>query len=319
MKTDKEYPATHSMSTAWYCVDEDGNVGIVDIHDYGPIPDECENEKAVNEIFWHDFSSESEDGVRDLNLSSEQIAPLLMALTASDEWVTEEFKCRVIDPMTNKETLEIETDVSNDSWFEVIIKIDMTKLPVLLQAATLDKNDHEVVCLSREEGLFFVSFAYNKEGVELLEKNQVVIAKYKAPYYDGIYIDDEESESKMKEEENNRFPVFIYNEEWMPDEGPAKRMSNPDKPMKINQLPEELREKVKILKIKFKETECLQLAEHIPVYVDSICVSNAEDERWKQISSSKNERVYYGEETGRILTKEELDELGKKWNEKENQ
>ena len=26
MITDKEYPATHSMSTAWYCVDEDGNV-----------------------------------------------------------------------------------------------------------------------------------------------------------------------------------------------------------------------------------------------------------------------------------------------------
>ena len=44
MKIDKEYPATHSMSTAWYCVDEEGNVGIVDIHDNGPIPneDECE-------------------------------------------------------------------------------------------------------------------------------------------------------------------------------------------------------------------------------------------------------------------------------------
>ena len=33
MKTNKEYPATHSMSTAWYCVDEDGNVGIFDIDD----------------------------------------------------------------------------------------------------------------------------------------------------------------------------------------------------------------------------------------------------------------------------------------------
>lgn len=27
MKTDKEYPATHSMATAWYCVDEDGIYG----------------------------------------------------------------------------------------------------------------------------------------------------------------------------------------------------------------------------------------------------------------------------------------------------
>ena len=33
MITDKEYPATHSMATSWYCVDEDGNVGIFDIDD----------------------------------------------------------------------------------------------------------------------------------------------------------------------------------------------------------------------------------------------------------------------------------------------
>lgn len=33
MKLFKEYPATHSMSTAWYCVDEDGNVWIFDIED----------------------------------------------------------------------------------------------------------------------------------------------------------------------------------------------------------------------------------------------------------------------------------------------
>ena len=38
MKQFKEYPATHSMSTAWYCVDEDGNVGIFDIDDNGPVP-----------------------------------------------------------------------------------------------------------------------------------------------------------------------------------------------------------------------------------------------------------------------------------------
>lgn len=310
MIKDKEYPATHSMSTAWYCVDEDGNVGIVDIHDYGPIPDECENEKEVNDMFWYDFSSEGSDGVRDLNLTPEQIAPLLMPLTASDEWVTEEYKCGEYDPMTGKETTEIETYVTNDSWYEIIIKIDMSKLPILLQAAAMDED--KVVCLSRKEGLFFVSFSCNRDGVELLEKNQVVIARYKAPNYDGVFLDDELSEIKMKEEGNRRFPVFIYNEEWMPDEGPAKRMSNPEHPMKIEQLPKILRDKATQLPIKFKDKETLQLAEHIPVYIDSICVSNWY-ERWKVIRSSNNETVYCGEESGRILTKDELDELGKQW------
>ena len=299
MKIDKEYPATHSMSTAWYCVDEDGNVGIVDIHDYGPIPNGTENDLEVNEIFWQVFSSKSNDGIKDLNLTEEQIVPLLMPIDSPDEW--------------EEHVFENEKYFYNHSWSEVIIKIDMTKLPILIQAYSIEEHVDDIVCISRKEGLFFVSFSHNKRGVELLEQNDVVLAKYKAPRYDGVYIDDEETEIIVKEEENHRLPIFIYNEEWMPDEGPAKRMSKPDKPMKINQLPEKLRGNVKTLKIKFNETECLQLAEHIPVYVDSVCVSNAEDERWMQISSSKNERVYYGEETGRILTNEELDKLGKKW------
>lgn len=29
MKTDKEYPATHSSDTAWFCVDMDGNVAVL--------------------------------------------------------------------------------------------------------------------------------------------------------------------------------------------------------------------------------------------------------------------------------------------------
>ena len=36
MKTTKEYPATHSMSTAWYIVDDEGNVGILDYNENQP-------------------------------------------------------------------------------------------------------------------------------------------------------------------------------------------------------------------------------------------------------------------------------------------
>lgn len=38
MKTDKEYPATHSMSTAWYMVDDEGNIGIMEYNENGPVP-----------------------------------------------------------------------------------------------------------------------------------------------------------------------------------------------------------------------------------------------------------------------------------------
>ena len=56
MKTNKEYPATHSMSTAWYCVDEDGNVGIFDIEDNGPVPVGGYTQDGVEDVFWEDFS-----------------------------------------------------------------------------------------------------------------------------------------------------------------------------------------------------------------------------------------------------------------------
>lgn len=34
----KEYPATHSMWTAWFAIDEDGNVAIMECDDNGPAP-----------------------------------------------------------------------------------------------------------------------------------------------------------------------------------------------------------------------------------------------------------------------------------------
>ena len=50
MLIDEEYPATHSMSTSWYIVDEEGNVGIMDFNANGPVPwgtDETVSEDLV--------------------------------------------------------------------------------------------------------------------------------------------------------------------------------------------------------------------------------------------------------------------------------
>lgn len=52
MITDKEYPATHSMSTAWYMVDADGNVGLMAFDDNGPVPefDHVEPDLCVSDM-----------------------------------------------------------------------------------------------------------------------------------------------------------------------------------------------------------------------------------------------------------------------------
>ncbi len=306
MIIDKEYPATHSMSTAWYCVDEDGNVGIFDICDYGPVPDGTDGDGNVNDMLWRDLSSKGEDGVRDLNLTMEQISPMLMPLEEPDKW---EERCS-----------EDESWVRNDSWYEVIIKIDMNKLPILIEAVSMGEDDCKKVCLSRKEGYFFVDLAYNKRGVELLEKHHVVTEKYKAPQYKDIWEDDDEElddedvwgekeDPKIQEEENHRLPIFIYQEEYCPYDGPAKRMSLPKHPMKKSQLPQEIRNEITQLPLKFKDAEKIQLAEYVPVYVELVREEYVGGERWHELPSSKGETIYYGEESERVLSKEEFEKL----------
>lgn len=295
MQTNKEYPATHSMDTAWYCVDEEGNVGLFAIEENGPIPEEYEMGLEVNDVFWHDFSIVNKDGVRDLNLSLEQITPMLLPVTTPDNWKKVRFK--------------EDSWIHNESWDEVIIKIDMTKLSILLEAASKDKDKYNLVCLSRKEGYFFVQFAFNKEGVELLEKYNVVLARYKAPVYGDLEYSDE---TEQQADINNHFPIFVYQEPFNPREGPAKRMTNPATPLKMAQLPKAIRERITKLPLKFRETEFIQIAEYVPVEVDSTSI-DVGGESWLEIRSSNNEIVYLGGESDKILTKEELDELSKRW------
>ena len=48
MLLDKEYPATHSMSTAWYMVDDDDNVAIIEYNENGPVPWDVPGEEGIS-------------------------------------------------------------------------------------------------------------------------------------------------------------------------------------------------------------------------------------------------------------------------------
>ena len=115
MKIDKEYPATHSMSTAWYCVDEDGNVGIFDIDDNGPVPLVGEqNVEFVDDAIWDEFPSEPIGHIRHFPLTSEQISSLLLPVSSDDNY------------------WEFEHGFwSNYFWSEIIVRIDVSKYNLL--------------------------------------------------------------------------------------------------------------------------------------------------------------------------------------------
>ena len=85
MRIEKEYPATHSMATTWYCVDEDGNVGIFDIDDNGPVPVGEYKQNCVEEVFYEDFSHDDPQ-YKSLHLRQEQIPQMLEPMDREDVW-----------------------------------------------------------------------------------------------------------------------------------------------------------------------------------------------------------------------------------------
>lgn len=131
MITDKEYPATHSMATSWYCVDEDGNVGIFDIDDNGPVPVGEYRQNCVDEVFYEDFTFDEAQFKR-LHLSPDQISQMLEPMDIKDVW----------------EESVIDNGQINVSWMDVIVQIDMDKFDIFKKAHELDASPyHPLVCL----------------------------------------------------------------------------------------------------------------------------------------------------------------------------
>lgn len=290
MITDKEYPATHSMATSWYCVDEDGNVGIFDIDDNGPVPVGEYRQNCVDEVFYEDFTFEEAQFKR-LQLSPDQITQMLEPMDMEDVW----------------EESDIDNRQINVSWMEVIVQIDMDKFDIFKKAHELDESPyHPLVCLSEELGLFYADFFDNKAGVDLLEQNDVVKAKFKAPHFEYTDEDDKEEQEKI-EKENKKFPVYIYRQNYWPFHDPAIRVTCPKNPLKIDQLPNIIKRQVKTLPVRFSKKEKIQLAELLPV--DSIwSIGYVYDNKiWWELASSDGGTIYYNESTNVIIQKQEMD------------
>ena len=143
MKIEKEFPATHSMSTAWYVADEDGNVAIMNYNDNGPVPWETE-ETSIEELVYGHFEDYDTKDHLTVDLTDDQIDDL----------------------MENPHQPEDE-----DSWLECIFQIDLDQETDFLNLA---KNpDFEIeLCISKKRGLYSVNCF---ECTEDHGKNTVVI------------------------------------------------------------------------------------------------------------------------------------------------
>lgn len=255
MKKDKEYPATHSMSTSWYIVDEEGNVGIFDFNENGPVPRRVEQTGIEDLVLGHceDWDKHS---YLPIALSKEQIEELL-------------------DNPRKPEDI--------DYWDHVIVKIDLNKESAFLEYA---KNaDFSIdFCISKKMGLYQIScgdsmvYASGKSAThvrfrstlrKVLEEGMILyVYDVKDLYIDDVF--DSESGKVTYEKSFDNIPYYIYSQPYWTEFLP-ERINVPVHPVKIDQLPEEMKRRAYRVPVCFKDTKSFQIAEWC------LCDGNADE------------------------------------------
>ena len=240
MKADKEYPATHSMSTAWYVADIDGNVAIIDYDDNGPVPWGTEDTCIENLIFGDDDNSTE----LQLALTDEQIDELMEKPHRPED---------------------------EDMWYYgCIIQIDRNQERVFLELAK--RKDFEIeYCLSKERGLYQIDAfeCLDEKTYKVLKDSTLQIMLDKGIIYTVYKLKDMNTNSIWKDEQItfekgfDNLPYYIYCQPYWTSSLP-ERLNIPENPVKLSQFPEQLRKRIPILPFKFSEQKNFQIAEWIP-------------------------------------------------------
>lgn len=224
MKTFKEYPATHSMMTSWFAIDEEGNVAIMLYEDNGPVPIGTP-ESAEQEIL--EIMSQDDDEMpwKNLLFTKEEIQHLLdnsQSVDASDycDYITE----------------------------SIVYVPHSKKSDFIAAARTINKT---TLCLDENEGLFYLDwFGTDKKQLKIIKETLKygIIKPVRRICWDC--------------EEFKGSPFIVYDQSHEPGK-PMKRRGIPPTIFKADRLSEEALTKAHKLPLKFKNIENLQIAEHI--------------------------------------------------------
>lgn len=230
----KNYPAAHSMDSYWFGVDLDGNIGVFDTGESGPIPN---NAKSSVDGFWF--------LLKELEMDSEGIRHFYMPKDSLNEFLT-------IDPL-----LEISERVYHSYVIENKKIPDFFFNDIVLQfenkeAFSCVNNEGFTVKLDDQMEIYYLGRPKPQDILDLLNINAIV----------GSILNFTDSEIIAKISQS-----FYYEEKSQYTHGRGvsdyKRVSSPEKPMKIDQLPDELKEKFSFkLPLLFTENELIQPLEY---------------------------------------------------------
>ena len=260
MITDKEYPATHSMSTSWFGIDKEGNVAIFDFDENGPVPGGLPEESIESVIT--DHLAHGEGDFRCLRLTCGQAKEFLNRLKPVSSADDCDFDCLVkINPEYSER-------------FQNVLRMNK------------DRNSTSPIILNEELGLYFVDF-YDWDKTSLKELiDEGVIERFE--HFD-IEKNDSWSEEKGKwvfASDYDSLPFFMYNEAYNPFQL-IERSHVPLIPFKEEQMSPYARSCAMHFDISFKDTEALQIAEILPYDTQGYWEDDNPFKTWLPISNNE--------------------------------
>jgi hypothetical protein len=225
--------------------DEEGNVGIMDFNENGPIPWGL-GEYSLNELVIGD--GEEDESELKIELTEDQIFELL-----GEPFPKDKIK-----------------------WSFCIIQIDTVRTKEFLE---LVKCDDEFIerCISKELGLYDIcAYQHVTDNNEIIPDSLLDIIINRGmilKVYDSLV--RLETSDQMTEGDRivytksfDTLPYYVYKQPYWPSRRQTL-LAEPKHPVKLNQLPAELQKKTLKIPVKFKDTKSLQIAEWYPT-IDNV-------------------------------------------------
>lgn len=235
MKTMKEFPATHSMSTEWFVVDEEGNIALFDFDENGPVPVDIPVESSSCLMTSEeDFGEKDSDEIEYLELTDEQVEELMAEAVTPDKY-----------------------DIENE--YDLFVQVDEADKKEFLEAF-IDKIDF---CLSRKHGIYFIWNLYDYDEPKSSRERtlETFFKTVKRVVY--IYADEYTEEEFNGNKDKWPLPFYVYKQPYDSYTELAKRVNIPKFPFKENQIPEKQRHKLIRIPVKFSECAGFQIAQYV--------------------------------------------------------
>ncbi len=248
MIIDKEYPATHSMATSWYVVDEDGNVGILKYGYEGPNLQSVPYDINFDDLLFG--CNELADGFVRFELTDDQIMSLLKPLKSYDfdfvVKVDNERTNRFLELCENDDIVKLAPFCISDKFgfYRINARKCMTLKSYRVRLFSKDAKVRK--CIEEKTRVRTIISGTLK----IMRQEKLISAFYELRDYGNV---------------NGccPYPYYIFRQGFVGSE-PAEKEKTPNIPVTIDQIPEPFRPLMQRVPLKFKDVDMLQIAQYYP-------------------------------------------------------